>query len=56
MHKRIPVAEIEVDNAAGFILKIYKIYAPEHLPVGVSFKDVDRPLKSGKPLGDKRSA
>lgn len=38
MHKRIPVAEIEVDNAAGFILKIYKIYAPEHLPVGVSFK------------------
>ena len=45
MHKRIPVAEIEVDNAAGFILKIYKIYAPEHLPVGVSFKD-----------GDKRSA
>ena len=39
MHKRIPVAEIEVDNAAGFILKIYKIYAPEHLPVGVSFKD-----------------
>lgn len=39
MHKRIPVAEIEVDNAAGFILKIYKIYAPEHLPVGVSFRD-----------------
>ena len=39
MHKRIPVAEIEVDNAAGFILKIYKIYAPEHLPVGVPFKD-----------------
>ncbi len=39
MHKRIPVAEIEVDNAVGFILKIYKIYAPEHLPVGVPFKD-----------------
>ena len=44
MHKRIPVAEIELDDATGFIQKIGEIYAPEHLPVGVSVKNgmVDR--------------
>ena len=38
MHKRIRVAEIELDNATGFIKKIGKVYASEHLPVGVSIK------------------
>lgn len=44
MHKRIRVAEIELDNATGFIKKIGKVYASEHLPVGVSIKKgvVDR--------------
>ena len=44
MHKRIRVAEIELDNATGFIKKIGKIYASGHLPVGVSIKKgvVDR--------------
>lgn len=44
MHKRILVAEIELDDATGFIQKIGEIYAPEHLPVGVSVKNgmVDR--------------
>lgn len=44
MHKRIPVAEIELDDATGFIQKIGEIYASEHLPVGVSVKNgmVDR--------------
>lgn len=35
MHKRIRVAELELDNATGFIQKIGTIYAPEHLPVGI---------------------
>lgn len=36
MHKRIKVADLELDDAAGFIQKIGTMYAPEHLPVGVS--------------------
>ena len=35
MHKRIPVADIELDESTGFIQKIGKIYASEHLPVGI---------------------
>lgn len=35
MHKRIAVAEIELDDATGFIQKIRTVYAPEHLPVGI---------------------
>ena len=35
MHKRIPVAEIELDEVSGFIQKIGAVFAPEHLPVGV---------------------
>ena len=33
MHKRIQVAELELDDATGFIQKIGTVYAPEHLPV-----------------------
>lgn len=44
MHKRIAVAEIELDDATGFIRKIDNVYASEHLPIGVSVKKgiVDR--------------
>lgn len=35
MHKRIAVADIELDDATGFIQKISTVYAPEHLPIGV---------------------
>ena len=38
MHKRIPVAQMELDYATGFIIKVYEVYAPEHLPVGVPVK------------------
>ena len=38
MHKRIPVASIELDDATGFIQKIGEIYAPEHLPIGIRSK------------------
>lgn len=41
MHKRIAIAELELDDATGFIQKIKKVYAEEHLPVGV-------PVKRGK--------
>ena len=34
MHKRLAVAELELDEA-GFIQKIISVYAPEHLPIGV---------------------
>lgn len=44
IHKRIPVADIEIDEATGSIQKIGKVYAPEHLPLGITFKGgmVDR--------------
>ena len=38
MHKRIPVAEMELDDATGFIQKIGTVYAPEHLPVGIPIR------------------
>ena len=38
IHKRIPVADIEIDEATGSIQKIGKVYAPEHLPLGITFK------------------
>lgn len=44
MHKRICVAELELDDATGVIKKIDRLYKIEHLPVGVSIKKgiVDR--------------
>ena len=39
MHKRIPVALIELDDATGFIQKIEEIYVPEHLPVGIPVRN-----------------
>ena len=38
MHKHICVAEIELDTDTGFIQRIGKVFAPEHLPVGVPVK------------------
>ena len=38
MHKRVKVADIELDDASGFIKKINTVYVPEHLPIGVSIK------------------
>lgn len=38
MHKRIKVADLELDETTGTIRKIHTVYAPEHLPVGVRFK------------------
>ena len=35
MHKRMKVAELELDTATGFMQRIGTVYAPEHLPVGV---------------------
>ena len=37
MHKRLAVAELELDEA-GFIQKIISVYAPEHLPIGVPIR------------------
>lgn len=39
MHKRVPVASIELDNATGFIQKIAEVYNPKHLPIGVTIKN-----------------
>ena len=36
MHKNIPAAELEADDKTGHITKLYEIYSPEHLPVGVT--------------------
>ena len=35
MHKRIRVAELELDDATGFIQKVGTVYVPQHLPVGI---------------------
>ena len=44
MHKKIAVAELDFDDATGFIQKIKTVYAEEHLPVGIQVKKgkVDR--------------
>ena len=34
MHKRIKVADLELDDATGLIRRIETVYAKEHLPVG----------------------
>lgn len=39
MHKRKAVAEMELDETTGFILKINEVYAADHLPVGISYKN-----------------
>ena len=38
MHKRIAVAEMEVDDATGLIQKVSEVYAPDHFPVGIAVK------------------
>lgn len=38
MHKRIAVAEIELDDVSGYIQKISSVTAPEHLPVGITLR------------------
>lgn len=38
MHKQIRVAEIELDDATGFIQKIGTMYAPKHLPIGITVR------------------
>lgn len=44
MHQDLPVADLEIDDASGFIKKINRVYSTEHLPVGVLVKNgiVDR--------------
>jgi hypothetical protein len=44
MHKRIPIAELYIDDQSAAITEVGKVFAPEHLPVGISFIDgeVDR--------------
>lgn len=44
MHKKVPVAELWLDDTTGFIQKIEKVYAPEHFPIGIPVKKntVDR--------------
>ena len=38
MHKRKEVAEMDIDEATGYIQKIEKVYAPEHLPIGIPYR------------------
>lgn len=44
MHKRIAVADLELDDTTGFIQKVVTVYEPQHLPVGVFVRNgfVDR--------------
>lgn len=36
LHKKIVVADIDIDDETGFIQKVNTVYAPEHLPIGVT--------------------
>lgn len=38
MHKRVQVAELELDDATGFIQRIGTVYAPDHLPIGIPIR------------------
>jgi len=38
MHRKVAVAEIDIDAETDVILKIGNVFAPEHIPVGISFK------------------
>jgi len=38
MHKRLAVADLELDDTTGFIQKIAAVHVPEHLPVGVHIR------------------
>jgi len=38
MHKCIEIAEMELDDVTGFILKVRNVCRPEHLPIGVAYK------------------
>ena len=38
MHKRIPVADIVLDDATGYIQRIGTVHTPEHMPVGVAVR------------------
>ena len=38
MHKRIPVAELEIDRETGSIQRVGSVFASEHLPLGVTVK------------------
>lgn len=39
MHRKKEVAELEIDDITGFILKVSNVYVPDHLPIGISFKN-----------------
>lgn len=39
MHKKISVAELELDDTSCVIISVNKVMAPEHLPVGITMKN-----------------
>lgn len=39
MHKRIPVADIELDDDTGFVRRLGEVYAPEHISIGIPIKN-----------------
>ena len=54
MHKRLAVAELELDDATGFIQRVNTVYVPEHLPVGtltVSARTLSPPTRSWSARG-----
>ena len=39
MHKTIPVVEMELDDTSCVVIQIYDVINPEHLPIGVAYKN-----------------
>jgi hypothetical protein len=38
-HRKVAVAEIEIDEETAVISRIGAVFAPEHIPIGISFKN-----------------
>ncbi|MDR0501269.1 MAG: hypothetical protein LBG97_08545 [Coriobacteriales bacterium] len=45
MHKTLEVLDLEIDTETFSISKIYDVYAPAHLPIGVAMVDSVRPQR-----------
>jgi hypothetical protein len=45
MHRKLPVLELEIDEATSAIMGIGAVYRPEHIPVGVEIEG-DRPQRA----------
>ncbi len=39
MHKKVPVADVEIDTDSGRIIRVYDVYNIKHIPIGVAVEN-----------------